>query len=61
MTKPTVYIIVQGGLVQEVYVKAMFAANTEVVICDMDTTEPAGLAEINQLIKELPNAAHKVY
>ena len=32
MTKPTVYIVVEDGLVQEVYVKAMFGANTEVVI-----------------------------
>lgn len=61
MKKPTVYIVVQDGLVQEVYVQAMFAADTEVVICDMDNTEPAEFAEAKQFVKELPDIAHKVY
>lgn len=61
MTKPTVYIVVEDGLVQEVYVKAMFGANTEVVICDLDTSDEAEYATAKKTLSELPDIAHKVY
>jgi hypothetical protein len=61
MTKPTVYIVVEGGLVQEVYMHALFGANAEVVICDMDTEDETEFDKAKALIKELPEFAHKVY
>jgi DNA-binding NarL/FixJ family response regulator len=61
MTKPTVYIVVEDGLVQEVYVHALFGANADVVICDMDTTEAEEREANEKLMKELPDFAHKVY
>lgn len=61
MTKPTVYIVVEDGLVQEVYVRAPFGANTDVVICDLDVTETEERKANEQLQKELQDIAHKVY
>ena len=61
MTKPTVYIVVEDGLVQEVYVRAPFGANTDVVICDLDVTETKEREANEKLQKELQNIAHKVY
>ena len=61
MTKPTVYIIVEDGLVQKVYVHALFGADADIVICDMDTAEGEELEANEKLIKELPYFARKVY
>jgi hypothetical protein len=61
MEKPTIYIVVHEGLVQDVFVKAPWAANAEVVICDMDTTNPIEKALHNNMIKQLPEIAHHVY
>ena len=61
MTKPTVYIVTSDGLVQEVYVRAIFGADTEVVICNLDSTDTKELLEAKKLVKELPELAHKVY
>lgn len=61
MTKPTIYIVVEDGLVQEVYVRAPFGANTDVVICDLDTTETEECKANEKLQSELQDIAHKVY
>ena len=61
MTKPTVYIVVEDGLVQEVYVHALFGANADIVICDLYTTEAEEREFTEKLIKELPDFARKVY
>ena len=61
MTKPTVYIVTSDGLVQEVYVHALFGADANIVICNLDSTEPEELDEAQRIVKELPEFAHKVY
>lgn len=61
MIKPTVYIVVEDGLVQEVYVEAPWGANTEVVLCDKDTTDLAEKAAVESMVDWLPDVAHKVY
>lgn len=61
MEKPTIYIVVHEGLVQDVYVQAPWAANAEVVVCDLDVTEPDALEIHEALVKRLPDVAHHVY
>lgn len=56
MTKPVVYIVVKDGLVQDVYVKAPFGADTEVVLYDLD-----GEDLTQEDLKELITKAHRVY
>ena len=61
MEKPVVYIMVEGGLVQSVYLKSMFGANAEVVICDFDTTD-ADIYEANlKTVEEAQQTAHLIY
>lgn len=61
MEKPIIYIIVQEGLVQDVFVKAPWGANAEVIICDMDNDHPIEQILNNNMIKQLPEIAHHVY
>lgn len=61
MEKPTIYIVVEDGLVQDVFVKAPWAADADVVLCDKDTTDPDERAVVDKLIKRLPDMAHHVY
>lgn len=61
MEKPTIYIVVEDGLVQDVFVKAPWAANAEVVLCDKDTTDPAERNIVDKMVKQLPDIAHHVY
>ena len=61
MEKPTIYIVVENGLVEDVYVKAPWAADAEVVLCDKDTTDPEERTIVDKLAEQLPNIAHHVY
>ena len=61
MEKPTIYIVVQEGLVQDVFVKAPWAANAEVVICDKDTIDPVEGEDVDAFVERLPDIAHHVY
>lgn len=61
MEKPTIYIVVEDGLVQDVFVKAPWAANAEVVLCDKDTTDPVERTIVDNMVKQLPDIAHHVY
>jgi hypothetical protein len=61
MEKPTIYIVVEDGLVQDVFVKAPWAANVEVVLCDKDTTDPVERTIVDNMVKQLPDIAHHVY
>ena len=61
MNKPTIYIVVQEGLVQDVYVKAPWAADVEVVICDLDAQDNDVIAENEALEKLARETAHHVY
>ena len=61
MEKPVIYITVKEGLVQEVYVKAPFGANAEVVICDFDTTDEDALAISKKTVEYARDNAHLVY
>ena len=61
MEKPTIYIVVEDGLVQDVFVKAPWAAGAEVVICDKDTTDKIERDIVDNMVKQLPDIAHHVY
>ncbi len=61
MEKPTIYIVTEKGLVQDVFVKAPWAADAEVIICDKDVIGPAEEDAVDALIKQLPEIAHHVY
>ena len=61
MEKPVVYIMVEDGLVQNVYLKSMFGANAEVVICDFDTTDDAELIANKKALEEAQKSAHIIY
>lgn len=61
MEKPTIYIVVEDGLVQDVFVQAPWAADAEVVLCDKDTTDREERAIVDNLVKQLPLHAHHVY
>ena len=61
MEKPTIYIIVEDGLVQDVFVQAPWAADAEVVLCDKDTTDSVERTVVDKLVKRLPEIAHHVY
>lgn len=61
MEKPTIYIVVEAGLVQDVFVKAPWGANAEVVLCDKDTTDSVERTVVDNLVKQLPDIAHHVY
>ena len=61
MKKPIIYIVVEDGLVQNVYVKALFGANAEVVICDFDTTDSDEYKAATKAVEEARDTAHLVY
>ena len=61
MEKPTIYIVVENGLVEDVFVKAPWAADAEVVICDKDTTDHEERVVVDKLVERLPDIAHHVY
>ena len=61
MEKPTIYIVVQEGLVQDVFVKAPWAANVDVVVCDLGATDNDVLAENEALEKLARETAQHVY
>lgn len=61
MEKPTIYIVVQEGLVQDVFVKAPWAVNVDVVVCDLDATDNNVLAENEALEKLARETAQHVY
>lgn len=61
MEKPIIYIVVEDGLVQNVYVKAPFGANAEVVLCDFDTTDPDEYEVTLKTVEEARETAHLVY
>ena len=61
MEKPVVYIMVEDGLVQNVYLKSMFGANAEVVICDFDTTDPDEYETNLKTLEEAQKTAHLIY
>ncbi len=61
MEKPVIYIMVEEGLVQNVYVKAPFGANAEVVICDFDTTDVDALEANQKTLEKAQETAHLVY
>ena len=61
MEKPTIYVVVKDGLVQDVYVKAPWAADADVVICDKDTTDPEEYKVVTNMVKRLDEIAHHVY
>ena len=61
MEKPVIYIMVENGLVENVYVKAPFGANAEVVICDFDTTEEDVIEANQKTLEYARENAHLVY
>lgn len=64
MNKPKIYIVVKDGLVQDVYMHSVFgsyAAQADVEICDLDTTEEEELACAQKLVDELPSFANHIY
>ena len=61
MEKPVIYIMVEEGLVQNVYVKAPFGANAEVVICDFDTTDVDAYEANLKTLEKVQETAHLVY
>lgn len=61
MEKPTIYIMVENGLVENVYVKAPFGANADVIICDFDTTEEETVAVNQKTLEYARENAHLVY
>ena len=61
MEKPVVYIMVENGLVENVYVKAPFGANAEVVICDFDTTDADAYETNLKTLEKVRETAHLVY
>lgn len=61
MEKPTIYIVVEAGLVQDVFVQAPWAENVDVVLCDLDTTDPVDRAVAYNVVQQLPKIAHHVY
>ena len=56
--KKRVHIIVQDGLVQEVYAEG---AEVEVIIHDLDTDDYEQLNLIEKAVAQLPDFAKKVY
>lgn len=56
--KKTVHIVVQDGLIQEVYAENV---DVEVIIHDLDTDDLEQLKLTEQNIAQLPNLAKKVY
>ena len=61
MEKPTIYIVVENGLVEDVYVQAPWGADADVVICDKDTTDHEEKVIVDNLVKQLPDLAHHIY
>jgi hypothetical protein len=61
MEKPTIYIVAECGLVRDVYVKASWAADAKVVLCDLDAVEEDAVAYNKDLVKQLPEIVHHVY
>lgn len=61
MEKPVIYIMVEEGLVQNVFVKAPFGANAEVVICDFDTSDPDAYETSLKTLEKARETAHLVY
>jgi hypothetical protein len=55
----TVYIIVQEGLVQTVYVNE--PTEIKVVICDLDSTDDDVIAANEALEKQLMSDAYQIY
>lgn len=56
--KKRVHIIVQDGLVQEVYAEGV---EVEVIIHDLDTDDYEQLNLIEKAVAQLPDFAKKVY
>lgn len=61
MKKPTIYIVVEDGLVQDVFVRAPWAADAEVVLCDKDSIDPVEGEDVSTFVERLPDIAHHVY
>ena len=61
MEKPTIYIAVSCGLVQDVFVKAPWGANAEVVICDFDTKDNDEYEANLKAYEKARETAHHVY
>ena len=61
MEKPVIYIVVEDGLVQDVFVKAPWAADATVIICDKDTVDPVEGEDVSAFVERLPDIAHHVY
>ena len=59
MEKPTIYIVVQEGLVQTVYMDE--PSEIKVVICDLDSTDDDVIAENEALEKKLMSDAYQIY
>ena len=55
----TVYIVVQEGLVQTVYVDE--PSEIKVVICDLDSSDDDVIAENEALEKKLMSDAYQIY
>lgn len=56
--KKTVHIVVQDGLVQEVYAEGVAV---EVVLYDLDIDDPDMKAEVEAVVAQLPDFAKKMY
>ena len=56
--KKVVHIVVQDGLVQEVYAEGV---DVEVVIHDLDETDCDVKDDIEKFVAQLPDFAKKVY
>ena len=53
-----VYIVVEDGLVQNVYTDD---SNVEVVLCDFDTTDPDEYEAVLKTVEEARETAYLVY
>lgn len=58
MGKKKIHIVVQDGLVQEVYAEGV---DVEVVIHDLDETDCDVKDDIEKFVAQLPDFAKKVY
>ena len=56
--KKTVHIVVQDGLVQEVYAEGVAV---EIVLYDLDIDDPDMKAEVEAVVAQLPDFAKKMY
>ena len=56
MSKKTVHIVIEGGIVTEAYADC----DIDVVVYDLDTQDPEMKDEVEKAVAQLPDFAHEV-